>query len=82
MADNDTCISITPNGHIGKCDHYTNNNFVSHIDSDEWDEEILQSFRETNEEIDACATCFDYPNCFMAYGDYKHKKTDENEKED
>lgn len=65
MADNDTCISITPNGHIGKCDHYTNNNFVSHIDSDEWDEEMLQSFRETNDEIAACATCFDYPNCFM-----------------
>ena len=65
MADNDTCISITPNGHIGKCDHYTNNNFVSHIDSEEWDEEMLQRFRETNDEIDACATCFDYPNCFM-----------------
>lgn len=65
MADNDACISITPNGHIGKCDHYTNNYFVSHIDSEEWDEEMLQSFRETNDETEACATCFDYPNCFM-----------------
>ena len=26
---------------------------------------MLQSFRETNDETEACATCFDYPNCFM-----------------
>ena len=26
---------------------------------------MLQSFRETHEEIEACATCFDYPNCYM-----------------
>lgn len=65
MADNDSCITITPNGNIGKCDHYTNDQFVSHIDSEEWDEEMLQSFRETHEEIEACATCFDYPNCYM-----------------
>ena len=65
MADNDTCITITPNGNIGKCDHYSHDQFVSHIDSEEWDEEMLQSFRETNDEIEACATCFDYPNCIM-----------------
>lgn len=65
MADNDACITITSNGHIGKCDHYTHQYFVSHIDGEEWDEDMLQSFRETNDEIEACATCFDYPNCFM-----------------
>lgn len=65
MADNDACITITPNGNIGKCDHYTHDYFVSHIESEEWDEEMLQSFRDTNDEIEACATCFDYPNCFM-----------------
>lgn len=65
MADNDGCITITPIGNIGKCDHYTNDQFVSHINSEAWDEEMLQNFRETNDEISACATCFDYPNCFM-----------------
>jgi radical SAM protein with 4Fe4S-binding SPASM domain len=65
MADSDRCITITPIGNIGKCDHYTNDQFVSHIDSEAWDEEMLQNFRETNDEIPACATCFDYPNCFM-----------------
>ena len=24
---------------------------------------MLDNFRETRDEIDACATCFDYPNC-------------------
>lgn len=65
MADNDTSITITPDGNIGKCDHYSHDQFVSHIDSEEWDKEMLQSFRETNDEIEACATCFDYPNCIM-----------------
>lgn len=65
VADNDACITITPDGHIGKCDHYTTDNFVSHIDSEDWDEETIQSFRETNDETEACITCFYYPNCFM-----------------
>jgi sulfatase maturation enzyme AslB (radical SAM superfamily) len=65
MADNDRCITITPIGNIGKCDHYTNDQFVSHIYSKVWDEEMMQSFRETIDEIPACTTCFDYPNCFM-----------------
>ena len=65
MADNDSCITITPTGNIGKCDHYSHDSFVSHIDSEEWDEEMLQSFRETYDEIEACSTCFNYPNCFM-----------------
>jgi radical SAM protein with 4Fe4S-binding SPASM domain len=65
MADHDSCITITPSGNIGKCDHYTHNLFVSHIDQEEWDEKMLQSFRETIDEIEACATCFDYPNCII-----------------
>ena len=65
VADNDACITITPDGHIGKCDHYTTDHFVSHIDSEEWDMEMMQSFRETNDETEACITCFYYPNCFM-----------------
>lgn len=65
MADNDACITITPSGNLGKCDHYTTNNLVGHIDSEALDGEMIQRFRETNDEIEACATCFDYPNCFM-----------------
>lgn len=64
-ADNDHCVSITPDGHISKCDHYSHDQFVGHIDSEEWDKITLQSFYETSDEIEDCITCFDYPNCFM-----------------
>lgn len=63
MADRDHSILIVPNGHIGKCEHYTDDHFVSHINHDEWDNNMLSCFRETQPEIEACATCFNYPNC-------------------
>jgi radical SAM protein with 4Fe4S-binding SPASM domain len=63
MADSDSSVLIVPNGHIGKCEHYSDDHFVSHIDHDEWDSNMLSWFRETQPEIEACATCFNYPNC-------------------
>lgn len=63
MADNENSVVIVPVGHIGKCEHYSEDHFVSHIGSEEWDAQMMDNFRETRDEIDACATCFDYPNC-------------------
>lgn len=63
MADNAHSILIVPNGHIGKCEHYSDDHFVSHINHDKWDNNMLSCFRETQPEIEACATCFNYPNC-------------------
>lgn len=63
MADNDTSVVILPNGHIGKCEHYSEDHFVSHIGSEDWDGQMMNEFRATRDEIDACSTCFNYPNC-------------------
>ena len=63
MADNDCSVVIVPNGHIGKCEHYTEDHFVSHIGSNNWDVQMQEAFFSTRDEIDACATCYDYPNC-------------------
>lgn len=63
MADKNNNVLIVPDGHIGKCEHYTEDHFVGHIDSLDWDSKMMQDFQDTREEIDACATCFDYPNC-------------------
>lgn len=63
MADNGQSVLIVPNGHIGKCEHYSEDHFIGHIENKEWDTLMLDNFRETRDEIDACATCFDYPNC-------------------
>ena len=63
MADGDCSILIVPNGHIGKCEHYTEDHFVGHIGNEEWDTQMMDIFKETRVEIDACAICFNYPNC-------------------
>ena len=63
MADSDHSALIVPDGHIGKCEHYSDDHFVGHIGNDGWDSQMIDNFRDTCDEIEACATCFDYPNC-------------------
>ena len=63
MADGDGSVVIAPDGHLGKCEHYIDSNFIGHIDSEEHDKAILRKFKERRADIDACATCFCYPQC-------------------
>lgn len=63
MADDDHSVVIEPSGNIGKCDQYSEDHYIGHIDSDDCDEAMVKCFRECHDEIEACATCFDYPNC-------------------
>lgn len=63
MADNGHSVVIEPSGNIGKCEHYSEDHYIGHIDSDDCDEAMVERFRECHDEIEACATCFDYPNC-------------------
>jgi radical SAM protein with 4Fe4S-binding SPASM domain len=64
MADNDQSMVVAPDGHLGKCEHYIDREFFGHIDSEEKDEAILRKFKERPAEIEACATCPYYPQCF------------------
>ena len=63
MADNDRSVLIAPDGHLGKCDSYVDREFFGHIDSEERDEAIVRKFKERPADIEACATCFFYPQC-------------------
>ena len=63
MADNDRSVVIVPNGRIGKCEHYSEDHFIGEIGNEDWDIQMVERFKETREEIDACATCFNYPDC-------------------
>lgn len=65
QADNDQCIVITPTGHLGKCEHYTEDHFVGHIDHEDIDVDMVKRFKERLDETEACATCQAYPICFM-----------------
>ena len=63
MADSGGSLTVLPDGHLGLCEHYSEDNFVGSIDSDELDESVVQSFRERGETMPRCATCFEYPTC-------------------
>ena len=62
-ADNDGSVVIAPDGHLGKCEHYIDSEFFGHIDSEERNEVVLRKFKERKPDIEACATCFFYPQC-------------------
>ena len=64
MADNDRSVLIAPDGHLGKCDSYVDREFFGHIDSEERDKAILRKFKERRADIEACATCPYYPQCY------------------
>ena len=63
MADSDKALTILPNGELGLCEHYSEDHFVGHIDGDQLDSSVLQSFREEWPSIGDCNTCFFYPEC-------------------
>ena len=63
IADGSGSVVIVPDGHLSKCDNYLDSNFFGHIDSEEHDKAILRKFKERLADIDACATCFCYPQC-------------------
>ena len=63
MADNDHSVVIVPDGRIGKCEHFSEDHFIGEIDNEDRDTQMVEKFKETRDEIEACATCFNYPDC-------------------
>jgi radical SAM protein with 4Fe4S-binding SPASM domain len=63
MADSGKSVTILPNGEIGLCEHFSEDEFIGHIDSDKFDETMVKSWRKTAPEIPECAECFYYPEC-------------------
>ncbi len=63
MADNSGSIVITPDGHLGACEHFSDSELIGHVDSPERDRAMIESFRQRCDEIPECDTCFYYPEC-------------------
>ena len=61
--DDGESVLIVPDGHLGKCEHCIDREFFGHIDSEERNEAILRKFKERRADIEACTTCFYYPQC-------------------
>jgi radical SAM protein with 4Fe4S-binding SPASM domain len=64
MVDSEEAILIVPDGHIGLCDTCLDSRFIGHIDSNEWNLEVVKQLREYWDEIPECDTCAYYPKCY------------------
>lgn len=63
MADSGNTLVITPDGHLGLCEHFSESELIGHIDSPQRDRSLIASWRQRADEIPECATCFCYPGC-------------------
>lgn len=63
MAASGNAIVIAPTGEIGLCEHYSDSEFIGHIDREALDTDALEKWREITSEIPECSDCFYYPEC-------------------
>jgi radical SAM protein with 4Fe4S-binding SPASM domain len=63
MADSGRAVTILPGGEIGLCEHFSESEFIGHIDREGFDQAVVDSWKERIPEIPECATCFYYPQC-------------------
>lgn len=63
MADNNTCTTILPGGELGKCEHYTDDNYYGSIYSDKIDTFYINKFKERVDYGDKCHNCPLLPKC-------------------
>lgn len=65
MADSGKAVTILPGGEIGLCEHYSEGEFIGHIDREGFDQQVVNSWKERIPEIPECAACFYYPDCLQ-----------------
>ena len=65
MADSGKAVTILPDGHIGLCEHFSENEFIGHVDKEGFNEEVIKSWKERMPEIPECAECVLYPECTL-----------------
>ncbi len=63
MADSGQSVTILPDGSIGLCEHFSEDEFVGHLDREGFDQSMVSGWRETIPQIPECDTCFYYPEC-------------------
>ena len=63
MADDSSTIVVTPDGGLGRCEHFSESDLIGHLDSPERDKAMIDSFRQRCDEIPECDNCFYYPEC-------------------
>lgn len=65
IADSGRAVTILPDGHIGLCEHFSEDEFIGHIDQEGFDEAVVKSWKEHSPEFPECAECVLYPECIQ-----------------
>lgn len=64
MADNDSTATITPEGRLGKCEHFSETEeMFGNIWSEEKDSTVIEHWKERIPIIPECKSCFYYSRC-------------------
>lgn len=64
MVDGGEEIMFAPDGSMGLCEHYTENNFIGHIDDpDNIDWDVVKKFKEQVTDRKLCSDCPCLPDC-------------------
>lgn len=63
MADSSTTVTITPQGYLGKCEHFSEDEFVGTLDSGITDLQKVADFKEKVNSPELCQGCHVYPLC-------------------
>ncbi len=64
MADNDSTATITPEGRLGKCEHFSEKEeMFGDIRSEEMDSSVIEHWKERTPTVPECKNCFYYPRC-------------------
>ena len=62
-ADSGDAITIAPTGEIGLCDHFSDSEFIGHIDREDFEQKLVRNWHEAAQELTDCQGCFYYPEC-------------------
>ena len=62
MADDDSAVTILPDGRIGKCEHESEDRLIGSIYTDTIDQNMVEAWRERLR-TPACESCVIYPIC-------------------
>ncbi|MBQ6826141.1 MAG: radical SAM protein [Clostridia bacterium] len=63
MADSDTSVMILPDGKLGKCEHFTDSNYIGSIYEDKLDFKMLNWFKQMTSVKPECDECDLRPAC-------------------
>lgn len=69
MIDSGKCVSISPNGDLGICEHYIDSKFIGNISNPTIKNfDVIRNWRKYTPAADICKNCSIYADCLRVQG--------------